>query len=173
MLAGGTPPDVQFTLCKVDAETSMAIGKSSVDGSTAVYGIYSDHACKNKVAEITIGEDGMGSVKLKSGTYYAKEISAPTGYALDETVYTLSGSGRRTAAGDRCLLLFVQAATSVLQVNLMLNFGRTCRPLHRWCIGRRLPAAARRFRAGCAGSLCCPCRPDRNADSGCDCGRFL
>jgi len=94
--SGGTPPDVQFTLCKVDAETSMAIGKSSVDGSTAVYGIYSDKACKNKVAEITIGEDGMGSVKLKSGTYYAKEISAPTGYALDETVYTLSGSGTVT-----------------------------------------------------------------------------
>ena len=88
--------DVHFTLCKVDAETSMAIGKSSVDGSTAVYGIYSDNACKNKVAEITIGEDGMGSVKLKSGTYYAKEISAPTGYALDETVYTLSGSGTVT-----------------------------------------------------------------------------
>ena len=46
-------------------------------------------SCKNKVAEIKIGSNGKGSVKLPNKTYYAKEIKAPTGYALDKTVYKI------------------------------------------------------------------------------------
>ena len=42
-----------------------------------------------------------------------------------------SDDGRRTAAGDRCLLHFVQAATDILQVNFMLNLQRTCLPFRR------------------------------------------
>jgi len=39
---------------------------------------------------------------------------------------------------------FVQAATGVLKANYRVIVRRMCRPLHRRCIGRRLPAAARR-----------------------------
>ena len=91
-----TQTDVTFSLLKVDKDTQVLIGKSPVDNSVAVYGVYSDKGCTNKVAEITIGDNGRGSAKLPSGTYYAKEIKAPTGYALDETVYTLSAGNTVT-----------------------------------------------------------------------------
>lgn len=91
-----TQTDVTFSLLKVNKDTQVLIGKSPVDNSTAVYGVYTDKGCTNKVAEITIGDNGRGSVKLPSGTYYAKEIKAPTGYALDETVYTLSAGNTVT-----------------------------------------------------------------------------
>ena len=91
-----TQTDVTFSLLKVNKDTQVLIGKSPVDNSTAVYGVYSDKGCTNKVAEIKIGDNGRGSVKLPNGTYYAKEIKAPTGYALDETVYTLSAGNTVT-----------------------------------------------------------------------------
>lgn len=83
-----TKTDVTFEIDKYNTNGDL-VGKSSVDNSTAVYGIYSDKSCKNKVAEIKIGSNGKGSVKLSNKTYYAKEIKAPTGYALDKTVYKI------------------------------------------------------------------------------------
>ncbi len=83
-----TKADVTFEIDKYD-ENGDLVGKSSVDNSTAVYGIYNDKSCTKKVAEIKIGSNGKGSVKLPSKTYYAKEIKAPTGYALDKTVYKI------------------------------------------------------------------------------------
>ena len=84
-----TQNEVEFSVTKLDKDTQMVIGKSPVDNSSAVYGVYKDKECKNKVGEITIGDKGKGSIKLPNGTYYAKEIKAPTGYDLDPTVYTL------------------------------------------------------------------------------------
>ena len=83
-----TKTDVTFEIDKYNTNGDL-VGKSSVDNSTAVYGIYSDKSCTKKVAEIKIGDNGKGSVKLPSKTYYAKEIKAPTGYALDKTVYKI------------------------------------------------------------------------------------
>jgi len=83
-----TKTDVTFEIDKYNTNGDL-VGKSSVDNSTAVYGIYSDKSCKNKVAEIKIGSNGKGSVKLPNKTYYAKEIKAHTGYALDKTVYKI------------------------------------------------------------------------------------
>ena len=68
-----------FSIKKCLDGTSQIVGKSTVDGSTAKYGVYSNKACKTKVGEITIGADGTGSIKLPGGTYYVKEIKAPTG----------------------------------------------------------------------------------------------
>ena len=62
--------------------------------------MYTDKACKNKVAEIKIGENGTGSVNLPSGTYYVKEISAPTGYELSDKVYTLKANQTVTVYED-------------------------------------------------------------------------
>lgn len=97
-----TQTDVTFEILKVNKDTQAAIGKSPVDNSTAVYGVYSDQSCTNKVAEISIGADGKGSAKLPNGTYYAKEIKAPTGYSLDETVYTLS-AGKTVTVSEEVL----------------------------------------------------------------------
>lgn len=83
-----TKTDVTFEIDKYNTNGDL-VGKSSVDNSTAVYGIYSDKSCKNKVAKIKIGSNGKGSVKLPNKTYYAKELKAPTGYSVDPTVYTI------------------------------------------------------------------------------------
>ena len=87
-----TSRDVTFSIKKCLDGTSQIVGKSTVDGSTAKYGVYSDSACKTKIGEITIGADGTGSIKLSGGTYYVKEIAAPTGYALSTKVYELKAN---------------------------------------------------------------------------------
>lgn len=83
-----TKTDVEFEIDKFDTDGNL-VGRSTVDNSSAVYGIYSDKACKNKVGEIRIGADGTGKIKLPDGKYFAKEIKAPTGYELDETVHEI------------------------------------------------------------------------------------
>ena len=81
--------DVIFEIDKYNKDGNL-VGKSAVDNSSAVYGIYSDKECTKSVGTITIGADGKGAISLPRGTYYAKEIKAPTGYELDPTVYTIS-----------------------------------------------------------------------------------
>ena len=93
-----TPRNVTFELKKLDPDGNL-VGTSKVDGSKAVYGIYSDKACKNKVTELTIGANGRGSVSVPSGTYYAKELKAPKGYELDTRIHTIT-PGTTTVTED-------------------------------------------------------------------------
>ncbi len=95
-----TSNDVTFSIKKCIDGTTQIVGKSTVDGSFAKYGVYSDKACKKKVGEIKIGEKGTGSVKLPSGTYYVKELVAPTGYALSDDVYVLKSNQTVTVYED-------------------------------------------------------------------------
>ena len=77
-------------LTKTDASTGAKV-------KGAVYGIYSDKACKNKVTSMTT--DGNGYAKSKAltpGTYYVKEISVPKPYILDTKTYTLSVTAGKT-----------------------------------------------------------------------------
>lgn len=70
---------------------------SGVKLSGAVYGIYSDSGCSNKVGEMT--SDGNGYAKSKAlvaGTYYVKEIKAPKGYVLSGKVHTLTVKAGQT-----------------------------------------------------------------------------
>lgn len=65
--------------------------ESGVKLSGAKYGIYTDSSCTNKVDTITTGSDGTATSKaLVAGTYYVKEIKAPTGYVLSGKVHTLT-----------------------------------------------------------------------------------
>lgn len=95
-----TQNDATFRIKKCLDGTSQIVGKSTVDGSTAKYGVYADSACKTKVGEITIGADGTGSIKLPMGSYYVKEISAPKGYALSTKVYELKANQTVTVYED-------------------------------------------------------------------------
>lgn len=61
-------------------------------GSTlkgAVYGIYSDSSCTKLVEKMTTDANGYAkSNALTIGTYYVKEITAPTGYVISKKVTT-------------------------------------------------------------------------------------
>lgn len=93
-----TKTDVTFEIDKYNTDGDL-VGKSSVDNSTAVYGIYSNKSCTKKVGEITIGADGTGKIQLPDSTYYAKELKAPTGYSIDPTVYTIK-AGKNKVTED-------------------------------------------------------------------------
>ena len=70
---------------------------SGVKLAGAVYGIYSDSGCTNKVDTMTT--DGNGYAKsnaLVAGTYYVKEITAPKGYVLSGKVHTLTVKAGQT-----------------------------------------------------------------------------
>ena len=63
----------------------------------AVYGIYSDSECGNKVDTLTTDEDGCAKSKaLVPGTYYVKEIKAPKGYVLSNKVHTVTVKAGQT-----------------------------------------------------------------------------
>ena len=93
-----TKTDVIFEIDKYNTDGNL-VGKSSVDNSTAVYGIYSDKSFTKKVGEIAIGADGTGKIQLPDSTYYAKELKAPTGYSIDPTVYTIK-AGKNKVTED-------------------------------------------------------------------------
>ena len=97
-----TQNDVKFTITKVlSTDNSVKIsGVSSIDDSKAVYGVYTDKSCTNKVGEITIGADGTGSIKLPNKQYYVKEISAPKGYDLSSDVVALKANGNVNVEED-------------------------------------------------------------------------
>jgi len=79
-------------LRKTDVSTGAALGG-------AVYGIYTDSACTAKVGQVTTGSNGEGtSSALPPRTYYLKELTAPSGYALESKVHgaSLSSGGTVT-----------------------------------------------------------------------------
>lgn len=76
----------QLAFQKTDAET----GKPLAD---AVFGIYSDADCTQLIDEVMTNQEGYAvSTKVAKGTYYIKELVAPTGYSLNTTVYPIEAS---------------------------------------------------------------------------------
>lgn len=61
------------------------------DLSGAVYGVFADEACTNKLGEITTDANGDGvlqNITVNSGIYvYVKELKAPKGFNLDTKIY--------------------------------------------------------------------------------------
>ena len=89
-----TQADVTFEITKVLKSDNKVVinGTSPIDGTKAVYGVYTEKECTNKVGEITIGTNGVGSIELPNRQYYVKEISAPTGYNISEDVFALNAN---------------------------------------------------------------------------------
>ena len=70
---------------------------SGVKLSGAVYGVYSDSGCTNRVQTMTTDGNGYAkSAALVAGTYYVKEITAPKGYVLSGKVHTLTVKAGQT-----------------------------------------------------------------------------
>ena len=69
---------------------------SSIAGAT--YGVYSDKDCTKQLATLTTDNSGnTDTVEVKTGTVYIKELSAPAGYKVDNTVYSLNVEAGKTA----------------------------------------------------------------------------
>ena len=56
----------------------------------AQFGIYKDANCTQLIDVVTTNENGYAvSTNVESGTYYVKELVAPTGYSLNDKVYEI------------------------------------------------------------------------------------
>ncbi|MBR3905770.1 MAG: Cna B-type domain-containing protein, partial [Clostridia bacterium] len=96
-----------ISLKKVDADNPS----KGLQG--AVFGVYSDQACQNKVAEIVTDQNGNGSVEVAPGTYWVREDQAPNGYTANKTdavSVTVVKDQTVTAMGDAADGAFTNAA---------------------------------------------------------------
>ncbi len=65
-------------------------GKDAEKLAGAVFGIYADAGCTQLIDVVKTNADGYAvSSKVKAGTYYIKELAAPTGYTLNDKVYVI------------------------------------------------------------------------------------
>ena len=79
---------------KSSASPSITDGNSLYALSNAQYGVYSDPGCTQLVATLSTDAEGRSDYwGVKPGTYYLKEIAAPEGYFVDDTVYPATVNG--------------------------------------------------------------------------------
>ena len=85
-------------LQKTSSNTSITDGNGNYSISGATYGVFSDKDCTKQLATLTTDENGNTDVvEVKAGTVYIKELSAPAGYKVDKTVYSLKIEAGKTA----------------------------------------------------------------------------
>ena len=88
-----TNTPINVPIDEMPAKAYVGINKLNQSGigvGGAVYGLYSDSACASLYDKLTTNADGKGTFAKSvdvGKTYYIKEITAPTGYELDDTVY--------------------------------------------------------------------------------------
>lgn len=86
------------TLQKISSNTSITDGNGNYSIVGATYGVFSDKDCTKQLATLTADENGnTGDVEVKADTVYIKEQSAPLGYKVDITVYSLKVEAGKTA----------------------------------------------------------------------------
>ncbi|RHC06198.1 LPXTG cell wall anchor domain-containing protein [Blautia obeum] len=85
-------------LQKTSSNTSITDGNGNYSVAGATYGVFSDKDCTKQLATLTTDENGNTDVvEVKAGTVYIKELSAPAGYKVDKTVYSLKVEAGKTA----------------------------------------------------------------------------
>ena len=79
------------TLQKTSSNTDITSGNELYSIAGATYGVYSDKGCTKQLATLTTNSNGnTETVEVRAGTVYIKELSAPAGYKVDDTVYPLT-----------------------------------------------------------------------------------
>ncbi|MZH86785.1 VaFE repeat-containing surface-anchored protein, partial [[Clostridium] innocuum] len=85
-------------LQKASSNTSITDGNGNYSIAGATYGVFADKDCTKQLATLTTDENGNTDVaEVKAGTVYIKELSAPAGYKVDKTVYSLKVEAGTTA----------------------------------------------------------------------------
>lgn len=83
---------------KTTANEIVTNGNAMYSIVGATFGIFSDQNCSNQIGTLTTSENGdTNEVEVTVGTVYVKELSAPKGYKLDTTVYSLKVEAGKTA----------------------------------------------------------------------------
>ena len=86
------------TLKKISSNASITDGNGLYSIAGATYGVYSDKGCTKQLATLTTDNSGnTDTVEVKAGTVYIRELSAPAGYKVDKTVYSLKVEAGKTA----------------------------------------------------------------------------
>ena len=85
-------------LKKISSNTNITDGNNNYSLANATYGVFSDKDCEKQLATLTTDENGDTNVaEVKAGTVFIKELTAPSGYKVDETVYSLNVEVGETA----------------------------------------------------------------------------
>ena len=85
-------------LQKTSSNTSITDSNGNYSVAGATYGVFSDKDCTKQFATLTTDENGNTDVaEVTAGTVYIKELSAPAGYKVDKTVYSLKVEAGKTA----------------------------------------------------------------------------
>ena len=86
-------------LTKTSANTEITNGNDCYSLEGAFYGIWKNKECTSGTGlSFTTDKNGVANLNgtLDAGTYFVKEITAPKGYALDPTVYTVQVNANQT-----------------------------------------------------------------------------
>ena len=85
-------------LQKTSSNTSITDDNGNYSVAGATYGVFSDKDCTKQLATLTTDENGNTDVaEVTAGTVYIKELSAPAGYKVDKTIYSLTIKAGETA----------------------------------------------------------------------------
>lgn len=98
--SGTYNPSGYAKLKKSSSDTSITSGNACYSLKDAVYGVYSEKSLSgaSKVGTLTTDANGdSNTLTLTAGTYYVKELTAPKGYALDKTTYTITVKSGETS----------------------------------------------------------------------------
>lgn len=92
------PESGSITLQKQSSQPGISDGNACYSLEGALFGIYSDPDCKTLIAKAETDENGFFKVeKLPVGSCYVREISAPSGFAVNGAVFhTIVESGKNT-----------------------------------------------------------------------------
>lgn len=86
------------TLKKSSSNASITENNGNYSIAGATYGVFVDKDCTKQLATLTTDSNGNTEiVEVKAGTVYIKELSAPKGYKVDDTVYSLKVEVGKTA----------------------------------------------------------------------------
>ncbi|MBR5048489.1 MAG: hypothetical protein IKX74_02415, partial [Erysipelotrichaceae bacterium] len=102
-----TQPDGYGTLIKSigsGAELCQLAGSEFYSLRGARYTVYTDYDCSlqaldsdGEPAEFVTNKNGRAKLRMPLGTYYVRETRAPSGFSLDDTVYTLTITSANTS----------------------------------------------------------------------------
>lgn len=98
--SGTYNPSGYAKLKKSSSDTSITSGNACYSLKDAVYGVYSEKSLSgaSKVGTLTTDANGdSNTLTLTAGTYYVKEVTAPKGYALDKSTYTITVKSGETS----------------------------------------------------------------------------